>query len=120
MKSNKSAKRINDAVIDSSIHDLLKVAAVNGETLETVLSDAFAEMYSDEPGPVLGQFAIILLSKLKLKKVLAKAFVESLHTAASEGRDIYDHVDYLEKNRRHISATSLAFGMRHAKLIAQS
>lgn len=93
-------KRINDTVIEDAMRDLLRDAAVRGETLESLITDVFAEAHTDEPGPVLSQFALLLLTNLNLKKFVAGTLLKSLHAAALAHRDIYDQVDYLTKPKR--------------------
>lgn len=87
-------------ILDDSLIQFLRNAAVEGETLESLITDVFTETYEDEPGPLLGQFSVIMLNKLGIKKMLGAAILDSLHTAAKQGKDLYTHLDSLERSSK--------------------
>jgi len=100
-------------VFDDSLLVFLRQNAVEGETLESLIADVFDEMYSEENGPLLAQFALIALDKMGMRRVMAAALLESLHRAATHHLDIYGYVDRLERVCRRKACIPVHNGITH-------
>lgn len=87
-------------VLDESLVQFLRNAAVEGESLESLITDVFTETFEEDPGPLLGQFSVIVLNKLGVKNMIGAALLDSLHNAARRGKDIYQHIDELERTSK--------------------